>query len=58
MFSVLQYLEMAREYLREAERTPDPTQRRAFIEAAKQYSIAARDLQNGIDAANELATRE
>jgi hypothetical protein len=40
---------------REAERTLEPMQRTACIEAAKQYAIAARDLKNGIDAAEPNA---
>jgi hypothetical protein len=45
MFSVQQYLEMARECLGEAGRTRDPARRRALIEASKAHAATARDLQ-------------
>jgi hypothetical protein len=45
MFSVQQYLEMARECLAEAGRTGDPARRRALIEASKAHAATARDLQ-------------
>ena len=57
MFSVGQYLEMARECLREVERTSDPARRKALIEAAKAHADAADDLLKGIDAANEMSAK-
>jgi hypothetical protein len=41
MFSIEQYMEMARECLAAAERTKDPTRRQALIDAAKLYTQSA-----------------
>ena len=41
LFSVQQYLEMAKECLREAERTADPARRKALMAAAKLYANSA-----------------
>jgi hypothetical protein len=43
MFSIEQYMEMARECLAAAEQTKDPARRQALIDAAKLYTQGAAE---------------
>jgi hypothetical protein len=57
MFTVEQYLEMARECLLEAEHTPDPGRRNALIEDARLCVNAAYSLQATIDTAGKMTAK-